>query len=419
MRTFVVALFALVGCGGSPPRSLALTDGVVVPLDGCSFSVTTPKDTTAPVPDDGTVGAAPTPRNVHLAYPGDPTTTMVITWSTDVPTRGTQVDWGADSGYGHTTKGFSFAYPADFGGNDPPSVGVHQTYLCGLKPGTTYHYRVGTKGHMSDDFTFATAPADGRPVRILVVGDTRDDTATWHDVLSAGAAEAPDVAIFSGDAVDLSFVQDQWEAWFAAGQGVLEHLPFMTVNGNHENNVRHYYAQFPMPNNQQWYSFDFGQAHITALNDTPSPDNPGSITGAQAQFLDADLGKTTQKWRLVTHHRPEWTSSTTHGPATELQQAWGATLESRHVDLVLTGHAHDYERSYPLVGGQPVADGQGPVYIVEGGGGADPYGLNVQSFTSFAKTVYGYVILDVSAQDLKLTAKTIDGSVVDRYAITR
>jgi len=422
MRSSFVCLalaVASAGCGGSSAPSLELTTGVEVKIDGCPFSITTPNETTAPVMDDGAVGAAPDPRNVHLAYVGDPTSTISVTWATDIGTRGTTLEWGADTSYGHKTKGFWFAYPADMQGNDPPSIGIHQVHLCGLSAGTTYHYRVGTGTHMSGDATFTTAPADGRPVRILVAGDSRGNVATWSQVMQAGAADAPDMMLFTGDANDLGDVQDEWEAWFAAGKGVLEHLPLMTVHGNHELNSRHYYSQFPMPGNQQWYSFDFGPAHFTALNDTPPPTDPTSITAEQAPFLDGDLGKTQQPWKLVTHHRPEYTSSTGHPPADDLQQAWESILDAHHVDLVLDGHAHAYERSKPLVAGQPVAEGAGPVYIVEGGGGADPYDVSPQAFTAFAEKIYGYVLLDISANKLTLTAKTTDGSVIDTYSITK
>jgi acid phosphatase type 7 len=418
MRVTCLSLLLLAGCGASEP-SLALTDGVAVEIAGCPFSVTTPKETTAPVEDDGAVGMAPAPRDVHLAYVGDPKTSISVTWATDVGTRGTVLEWGADASYGHKAKGFWFAYPTDLAGADPPTVGVHQVHLCGLAAGTTYHYRVGTGAHMSEDATFTTAPADGRPVRILVAGDSRGNAAMWGQVLQAGAADAPDVAIFTGDANDLGSIQEDWEAWFAAGKGVLERLPLMMVHGNHEINSRHYYSQFPLPGNQQWYSFDFGQAHVTALNDTPAASDAGSIAGAQAQFLDADLGKTAQTWKLVTHHRPEYTASTGHPPATELQQAWEAILDARKVDLVLNGHAHAYERSKPLVAGQVVADGQGPVYVVEGGGGADPYEVVAQPFTAKAVQAFGYVIVDVTAQQLTMTAKGVDGSVLDAYTIGR
>jgi hypothetical protein len=420
MRVFIASLVFVAGCGGSSPPSLVLTNGVPVMIDGCPFTVTTPAETTAPVKDDGAVGSVPDPRNLHLSYVGDPKSSISVTWATDVGTRGTTLEWGADTHYGHKTPGFWFAYPTDLNGSDPPSVGIHQVHLCGLAAGTTYHYRVGTGSHMSADATFSTAPSDGRPVRILVAGDSRGNAATWGQVMQAGAAEAPDLAIFTGDANDLGSIQDDWEAWFAAAKDVLPHLPLMTVHGNHEINARHYYSQFPLPGNQQWYSFDFGPTHVTVLNDTPPASDPNSITTKQAPFLDGDLAVNANAiWKLVSHHRPEYTSSTGHPPAMDLQQAWESILDQRHVDLVLDGHAHAYERSYPLVAGQVVADKMGPVYVVEGGGGADPYDVAPQPFTAKAQKVYGYVILDVTAQKLTLTAKALDGSIVDTYSITK
>jgi hypothetical protein len=425
MRTrwtaLVCAAAVASGCSSSssPPSLEPVTEGVQLQPAGCDFTVTSPREATAPHQDDGTVGAEPTPRNVHLSFVGDPKTTMTVTWATDVATRGTVVEWGADASYGHTTKGYWLAYATDLNGTDPPSVGVHQTFLCGLEAGSTYHYRVGTPGHMSDDFTFATAPGDGRAVRVLVAGDSRGNTSTWHDLLAAAANDAPEMILFTGDANDFGFLQDEWEAWFAAGKGVLEHLPLMMVNGNHEANMRHYYAQFPLPGNQQWYGFDFGPAHFTVLNDTPMTTDPGSIAGAQAQFLDSDLEKTQQTWKLVSHHRPEYSASTGHDSAADLQQAWEPILDSRKVDLVLTGHAHAYERSYPLAAGQKVADGAGPVYIVEGGGGANPYDVAPQPFTAFAQKIFSYVLLDISPHELELTTKAVDGTIVDSYTLSR
>jgi hypothetical protein len=424
MRTTWAALSCaaafVIGCSDPVPPSLEpTTTGVKIEPEGCPFSVTSPKEATAPHKDDGAVGPDATPRNIHLAYVGDPKSSIAVTWSTDVPTRGTIVEWGADAGYGHTTKGYWLAYATDLGGIDPPSVGVHQTFLCGLEAGTTYHYRVGTHGHMSDDYTFATAPGDGRAVRVLVAGDSRGNTSTWHDLLAAAANDAPELILFTGDANDFGFVQDEWEAWFAAGKGVLEHLPLMMVNGNHEANMRHYYTQFPLPGNQQWYGFDFGPAHFTILNDTPMNTDPGSIAGAQAQFLDSELATTQQAWKLVSHHRPEYSGSAGHESAADLQQAWEPILDSRHADLVLTGHAHAYERSFPLVAGQKVAEGAGPVFIVEGGGGANPYDVAAQPFTAFAQKIFSYVLLDISPQKLELTTKAVDGTLVDSYTLTR
>src|SRR5437764_1360915 len=103
MRSSLLCLASLVacaGCNGTAAPSLALTSGVEVSIDGCPFGIKTPNETTAPVKDDGAVGALPDPRDLHLAYVGDPKSTISVTWATDVGTRGTTLEWGADTSYG-------------------------------------------------------------------------------------------------------------------------------------------------------------------------------------------------------------------------------------------------------------------------------------------------------------------------------
>ena len=61
-----------------------------------------------------------------------------------------------------------------------------------------------------------------------------------------------------------------------------------------------------MPNNERWYSFDWGDAHFLVL-DTELPITPGT---PQYQFALADLGASQSKvWRIVVLHRPpySWT----------------------------------------------------------------------------------------------------------------
>jgi hypothetical protein len=63
-------------------------------------------------------------------------------------------------------------------------------------------------------------------------------------------------------------------------------------------------------------------------------------------------------------------------------------FDKYHVDVVINGHDHEYERSLPLVAGSPPSGApvvkqtpaDGTVYFVNAGAGADPY--KVASYTS-------------------------------------
>jgi hypothetical protein len=421
MRHAWLILLALGGCS-PPPLSTALTGGETVSVPGCAFTVTTANETTAPVDDEARFGAAPMPRAQHVAFRGDPSTSMTLVWETDFDTVASQLELGADAGYGQKARGFSYAYPTDDAGTDPPSVRVHEVTVCGLSPGTTYHYRVGGGSAFSPDATFTTAPSGGETVRLLVLGDSRDSTSVWGQALAAGAAEGPDLAVFTGDAVLFGVQQDEWDAWFAAASPILPNLPLAYAVGNHEVNARHVYAQLPGPGNQQWYSFDAGDVHVVVLNDTPV--DPATITGAQAQFLDTDLAATQKLFKIVVHHKPVYTSyegSTIlgHMHETVLEQTWVPLYEKHGVDLVLNGHVHAYERTFPLKGGQLVADGQGPVYSVFGGAGASQVPVTPKPFIAVQKQTYGYSMLAVAGRTLTLTSKALDGSTLDEYSISK
>ena len=421
MKSALWLLIGLAGCGDAP-LSTALTTGVAVDVEGCPFRITTPNETTEPVHDDGKLGTAPTPRAQHLTFVGDPSTTISAVWETDFATTGTTLEYGADTSYGTKVKGFSVAYPTDLAGEDAPSVRVHQAHACGLKPATTYHYRVGSGAQVSADATFTTGPADASPVRLLVIGDSRDSVSVWNQALTMGAADAPDLIVYTGDAVILGTIQDAWDAWFDAAKAVLPGIPMMSLLGNHEANARHYYAQFPGPGNQQWYSFDYGDLHVTALNDTPL--DPTTISADQKQFLDADLGKSNKTFKIVSHHKPVYTSYEGadilgHMHESELEMSWVPLEQSHQVDLVMNGHVHGFERTFPLQNGAPVADGQGPVYVTFGGAGASLVDLVPKPFIAKQLSTYGYVLVDIAGRTLTVTAKALDGTVLDQYTITK
>jgi hypothetical protein len=411
---FAVLFVFLAGCGPAV-LSTELTPGVEVPVDGCPFQVTTPNETTAPIHDDGRVGPTPHVRAQHLAFRGDPATSITVVWETDFDTTASAITLD-----GKVYPGFSYAYPTDSAGIDPPSVRVHEVSVCGLSPGSMHSYSVPNGGV---DGSFSTAPAPGSASqKLLVLGDSRDSFPTFGQLLQAGQTDGVDGMIFTGDAVLLGIQQDLWDGWFSAAAPVLPSLPMAFALGNHEANARHVFAQFPGPANQQWYSYDWGDLHVVVLNDSANP--MSTITNEQKTFLDTDLGASTRLFKVVVHHKPVYTSYegpdiTGHMHETLLEQNWVPLYDQHHVDVVFNGHVHGFERTWPLQAGTPVADGQGTVYTTFGGAGATMVPLVPETFIAQQSMSYGYQLVEVAGRTLTLTAKSIDGSVLDSYSITK
>ena len=419
-------LLLLVGCaddevqpvdrdGGEPAR-----EGGTLRVERCGYDVSTRPGSSAPVPGEPRFGADPTPRLLHLGLQGDPRTTMVIQWRTvDETTLASTVQFGVGAGLDQTLEGLTFTYQT---GVDT-TIRVHEAHLCGLEPDTAYRYRVGGADaqHWSPTYSFRTAPDPAldpdAEVTLAFTGDSRNGFDVWGEIVGVMQAHAPDVILFSGDAVSTGAVQAEWEAFFAAAEPLLATTPLIAAHGNHEGNAINYYAQVVLPGDEEQFGLDYGPLHLTVVNDSPGDD--AEIEGEIRDFLQADLEASRDApWNLMMHHRPLWSASTRHGSNTRLQAAWGPIIDAAELDLVLSGHDHDYERSKPMRGSAAQdSTADGTVYLVAGGAGASLYENGTDTFTAYSEKTHSTVVLELRPGTLEATALREDGSTIETFSL--
>jgi hypothetical protein len=122
-----------------------------------------------------------------------------------------------------------------------------------------------------------------------------------------------------------------------------------------------------------YYSTNLGDWHIISLDSECHYVGGCGVGSAQERWLRADLAANPRLCTLVTYHEPSW-SSGQHGDATQMRAIW-ADLVAAHVDVVLSGHNHDYERfTFLNASGQP--DPQGTMEFVVGTGGKNDYAFS-------------------------------------------
>src|SRR5439155_8217743 len=99
-----------------------------------------------------------------------------------------------------------------------------------------------------------------------------------------------------------------------------------------------YFDYFTLPNNERYYDFVWGSVHFFVIDsDSHEPDG-NSSTSVQGIWLQASLAAATEPWKVVVfHHAPFSSSSVVSSWMRWPFQSWGASV-------VLTGHAHTYER---------------------------------------------------------------------------
>ncbi len=165
-----------------------------------------------------------------------------------------------------------------------------------------------------------------------------------------------------------------------------------------------YLDYFTLPNNERYYDFVQGPVHFFMLDsDSREPDGITS-NSVQAQWLKARLASSNSPWKIVVLHHPPFSSRTSWANLQWPFKQWGA-------DLVLSGHAHIYERI--LRDGLP--------YIICGLGG--------ESLGSFSTAIEGSMVrfgsdfgaLKITANSTTLTVRFITraGVQVDSYTLSR
>jgi uncharacterized protein (TIGR03437 family) len=276
-------------------------------------------------------------------------------------------------------------------------------------------------------FRFRTASLN--KFSFLAFGDSGTDSPQQQTLVQLMAAEQDiSMVIHVGDMAypDGTFEQLQ-AAYFGVNFPLMQRLPFFTTPGNHEYNTDSaapYVAGIAAPESGvpaldlgRYYSFNWGSAHFVSVDSNLLPT---SRAAAMLAWLDADLAATDQHWRIVfLHHTPYPTGYHLGDPICAAVQQFVNPIVERHgVQLLLAGHEHGYERTYPLAGGQIVAaSAPSTTYVVTGGGGGALETVGSTPQTAISLQAFHYLRVDVNGQTLTLSAIGLDGSEIDQVTL--
>ena len=309
----------------------------------------------------------------------------------------------------------------------------HAVKLTGLSPGRTYSYVVEACGSTTGVRSFQSATgADTSSVHFTAMGDFGTGGSLQSKVLAllGQNGRAGEFLLTLGDNAYSSGTEAEFQSnMFKPMAALLRNTPLFPTPGNHEyitQNAKPYLDNFYLPANnpagtERYYSFDWGPVHFVSLDSNCLSYPTSECTKAlQQAWVKQDLAATTRPWKVVFFHHPLW-SSGEHGSSTSMRNAFAAIFEQYGVDLVLTGHDHNYERSKAMKGDAVAASGaKGIPYLVVGSGGATlrPFGTSSQPSWSAFRDNSNVGYLDVTVNGGTLTAKFISSSNVVRDSLT-
>src|SRR6476659_1028164 len=215
--------------------------------------------------------------------------------------------------------------------------------------------------------------------------------------------------------------------------------------GNHENDANEGNSQYmnAFGLSKQYYSFDYVNAHVLTMASEIS----FSKGSAQYNFVENDLKTAAAnpniKWIIVNYHRVMYTSPNTCSASTcegssSLRDAYQPLFDKYRVDLVLQGHVHNYQRTFPLkydtvtpssttrtsTSTSSYTDPEGEIFATVGTGGINFHGLSGKSYFVVSQQAAKFGILDIlmTNDGTKLTGKYYrngESSPYDTFTITK
>ncbi len=247
--------------------------------------------------------------------------------------------------------------------------------------------------------------SDPPDVRIAVAGDIGD---SGHRLDATGAAMAEivggvpfDVLLLLGDNV--------YPRGDPAGLSGTVFDPFadvlddgtqlLAVLGNHDvRNADAQLAALGMPGH--WWAEQKSDMVLVGL-DSNQPDNPD-----QLDWLEDTLRSSTATWKIVALHHPPY-SAGYQGSSMAVRRAFVPLFEHHGVQLVLSGHDHDYQRSNVI---------NGVTYLVTGAA-AGSRRTAQRDFTARSFSWHSYLELGVYRDRLVGRVMNRDNRVADEWVL--
>jgi calcineurin-like phosphoesterase family protein len=209
--------------------------------------------------------------------------------------------------------------------------------------------------------------------------------------------------------------------WGDPQKGIMKELH--PTPGNHEYltvSADPYFAYFGKAAGtagQGYYSYDVGAWHVIVVNSEIIVDLvfDDAARKAQMDWVENDLKAHKTLCTIAYWHHPRF-SSGWHGSNAALGALW-QLLYDNNVDLVLSGHDHDYERFRPMTPAGVADTAKGMTEIVAGTGGEELRGFANHHLPNSVYQIEGragVLLLTLGAAEYRSAFLEIGGRVWDQ-----
>lgn len=251
----------------------------------------------------------------------------------------------------------------------------HSIKVTGLKPGTSYRYRVcgkevlddsnaydiryGRTGALKQIFSVRTLDASAPLCRFAMVNDMHYDDAKYTALMNGIDASNNDFVVLNGDIVSYAGKIDTLIVHtFGPIAAQAASMPVFFARGNHEGRGAEWYkapSVFPTPTGEFYYTFRQGPVAFVVLD--AGEDKPDSDVEYFGQAQYDDYRQAELEWLKTAVKEESFASAPVkvclvHIPTFCDKKAWYSqrwiaehftpVLNEAGVDLMLSGHHHRY-----------------------------------------------------------------------------
>jgi predicted phosphodiesterase len=392
----------------------------------------------------------------------------------------------------------------------PEKLYIWDNPIDGLEPGEKFQYKVSKNGKEIFEGESTARKRVDQSFKVVLFGDTGANTLSEKKIVYQTYLKKPDLLVILGD---ITYNSGRLSEYFSKffpifgsskasselGAPLLQSTIIIPVIGNHdiaygdnksginfdklrdglayyqvwsaplngplksrsekdipkllgsEENINRYLQstgnKYPTMSN---HSFDYANSHWLILDANPYMTWTNQrLRNWVKEDLIANKDKT---WKFVCFHQPGFSIDKVHS-VEQRMRLLSDIFQENGVDVVFSGHAHNYQKSFPMrfepfrkegnpstnpdgtVSGEFSLDKQfdgkknlhpkGVIYIVSGGGGAALYGSAASLPESFnfidkfdAKT-HSMTLCEVKQKEFKLSQISEDGKIIDSFKIQK
>lgn len=301
----------------------------------------------------------------------------------------------------------------------------HVARLRGLAPASEYPYRISLKGgrKLFEGELKSPKPA-GAATEFIVFGDSGKGTRVQYALGQQMLERNADFMLHTGDLVYGDGARHKYPArFFGAYRQLISSIPFFPCLGNHDvaedGSALPYASVFELPQNgpasrpaDHEYWFDYGQARIVVLDSEASEVEMRDVI---APWLREVFEPNAPEWRIVSLHRPAY-SVGNYRADLSVRRHLVPVFEAVGVDVVFSGHDHNYQRMRPIREGRVRDDGI--LYIITGAGGARLYEREQDDdeyVVVFDSENYSATYVKIDGETMSLSQFTTDGELIDEW----